>query len=259
MQYSASIVLYQNDFKELLPTLKDLVVLENLDILYLIDNSPTKNLQTQIEQFSQKIKYVHLNKNIGFGSGHNVAIKKAARDGFKIHFIINPDIRIERAEDIDSLANHIKNSKNCGLVVPKIIYPNGSIYASVKHLPNPFILFIRRFIKLSPISRFVDNIYEIKVNEKELIFKIPKTAFVSGCFMCISIPTFNLVEGFDERFFMYMEDVDLCRKISHISEIHYISTSQVIHVHNRESHRNNKLLFIHISSALKYFAKWCRK
>lgn len=256
MKYSASIVLYQNDFEELILTIRDLLKCENLKTLYLIDNSIDDRLKYRLEDFSDKINYIFLNKNIGFGSGHNLAIKKACEAGYLIHLIVNPDIRIEKPNDLELLVTHLKGSKNCGLVVPRIIYPNGIKYPSIKLLPNPFILLARRFLRFRVILSLVNRYYELNFNEKDEAVSIPRNSFASGCFFCVSIPTFNLVGGFDERFFMYMEDIDLCRKINTISEIHYISKCEVIHAHNKESYRNIRLLKIHLISAFKYFIKW---
>lgn len=256
MKYSASIVLYQNDFEDLIPTLKDLLKCENLKSLYLIDNSPNDRLKFRVKVISDKVNYFFLNKNVGFGSGHNFGIKKAFEEGYTTHLIVNPDIRIKKPEDIEILVAHLNKSKNCGLVVPKIIYPTGDKYPSIKRLPNPIILFVRRFLKFKVCLRFINSYYELNPIENDEVIKIPVNSFASGCFFCISIPTFNLVGGFDERFFMYMEDVDICRKINLVSEIHYISKSEVVHIHNRESYRSNRLLTIHMISAFKYFLKW---
>jgi len=64
---------------------------------------------------------------------------------------------------------------------------------------------------------------------------------------------------FDERFFLYFEDVDLCRRMGAISKIVYYPNVRIVHVHKKESSSSLRALLIHIVSALRYFIKWTIK
>ena len=81
--------------------------------------------------------------------------------------------------------------------------------------------------------------------------------WVSGMFMIIKSKTFEKIKGFDEKFFMYYEDVDLCRRIKNRSrEILRINTEKVFHIGQHQSHKTLKYLFIHIKSMLYYHIKY---
>lgn len=256
MVFSASIVLYNNNTDEIKNTLKNVLECKGLKKLYLIDNSTISNLERELNNLSDKIYYQFNQINLGFGTAHNQAVKLANEEGFKIHFILNPDIKIIDAGDLAIIAKKLSLTKDVGLAGPQIIYPNGELYSSIKKFPNPFTLLIRRFLRIKPLLNLVNKNYEISLEEVKTNEFLPKGYFLSGCFMSVSIPIYISVGGFDERYFMYMEDIDLCRKMEKNYRIKYISEVKIIHKHNRESYRNIRLLSIHIQSAIKYFTKW---
>jgi len=79
---------------------------------------------------------------------------------------------------------------------------------------------------------------------------------LSGCFMLLRTEVLKVVGGFDERFFMYCEDFDLCRRIGQVSKTIYYPDVSVIHNYEKGSYKNSKLLRYHIQSSVKYFNKW---
>ena len=75
--------------------------------------------------------------------------------------------------------------------------------------------------------------------------------------MLFKTEDFKTLEGFDERYFLYMEDADICRKIDLLGKKKlYYPKVKITHQHQRGSSKNIKLFFHHISSAIKYFLKW---
>lgn len=84
-------------------------------------------------------------------------------------------------------------------------------------------------------------------------FPVP---FAQGSFLVIRTELFRELEGFDERYFMYMEDADLCKRVNNVSSLWYCPDTAVIHKWERGSHKDKKLLKIHILSMFRYFRKW---
>jgi len=78
---------------------------------------------------------------------------------------------------------------------------------------------------------------------------------ISGCFMLLRSSLISQVGGFDERFFMYCEDVDLGRRFHKVSKTVHYPHEQVYHDYEKGSYKKPKLLWYHIVSAVKYFNK----
>lgn len=79
---------------------------------------------------------------------------------------------------------------------------------------------------------------------------------LSGCFMFLRSTALKEAGLFDERFFMYMEDVDLCRRIGAVSQTVFFPGCSVIHGYSKGSYKSARLFRLHLGSAIRYFNKW---
>jgi hypothetical protein len=86
--------------------------------------------------------------------------------------------------------------------------------------------------------------------------KIMEVPILSGCFMFLRTDIFTSIGGFDERFFMYLEDFDLTRRMGEKSKTIFFPEVEIVHAHAKESYKNKKMMWIHIKSTIKYFNKW---
>lgn len=246
---TASIVTYHTPTEEL-SHLLDCVIHSSIDILYLIDNSSNDSLR-EFAAKSSKIVYIY-SDNLGFGHGHNIAIRKALEKNSDYHVVINPDISWE-GEVIESLAKYMDTHPECGLVMPKVLYPNGDLQYLCKLLPTPMNLFGRRFLPFKSIQAKMDEKFELHFTGYDKEMEVPS---LSGCFMFMRVNVLRKVGGFDERFFMYAEDLDLCRRIGEVSKTMYYPGVSIYHAYGKGSYKNKKLLKYHICSVIKYFNKW---
>ncbi len=119
---TASIVIYNNDPKILDKAIHSFLNTQ-LDVnLYLVDNSPTDQLRTQWN--NTRITYIFNNKNLGYGSAHNVAIREAMEQQSLYHLVLNPDVYFNTGV-IEALLNYMEVNQDVGLVMPKVLYPDG--------------------------------------------------------------------------------------------------------------------------------------
>lgn len=246
---TASVVTYHTTHKDLV-RLIECVETSAIDQLYIIDNSSNDELRELIRAFSG-IHYIH-SLNLGYGSGHNIAIKKSIEDGAKYHVVLNPDI-FWNGDVIEALASYMDNNNDVGLVMPKILYPSGDTQYLCKLLPSPMDLIGRRFIPFKSYQVRHDYSYELHWTNYDKIMEVPS---LSGCFMFMRCSVLKQTGGFDERYFMYAEDLDLCRRIGDISRTMYYPEVSVVHEYEKGSYKNKKLLKYHICSVVKYFNKW---
>jgi len=243
-----SIVLYNHTIEEIKPLVSTLHQSKAVKFIYLIDNSPSSNIEFR----KLPAIYIFTGKNLGYGSAHNIAIEKSIMQGIKYHIVLNPDI-ILNSNVIEQLTEYMELHQEVGLSMPNIVYPNLHRQYLCKLLPSPSDLIFRRFNPFERIKRKHDDWFELKNANYNTAFYAPS---LSGCFMFIRTDVLLKVNGFDEHFFMYCEDIDLCRRINKIAELRYVPTEYVIHQYNKESYKEIKLLRSHINSAIKYFNKW---
>lgn len=252
MRITATIVIYSPRMDWLMKSIQSFTDKENFDKkLYLIDNSsePSKDLE---KLSGDKIEYIFNNRNLGFGKAHNIGLQKAIADKSDFHLILNPDVLFD-SDILVELSSVLKNDETIGLISPLIKYPNGEIQRLCKLLPSPRQLIFRRFLKNSPQLEKLNRELELQMFSYDRTAEIP---WLSGCFLFARTSFLDKIGGFDERFFMYMEDVDLSRRsLKHARNVFYPHVS-IVHFYEKGSYKSKKLTGYHLVSAIKYFTKW---
>jgi GT2 family glycosyltransferase len=250
MGISCSIVCYHNTPEQVAQVLGSVVATPLEIMIYVIDNSATPALARVAHEFGAN--YIHLPHNPGFGAGHNVALQEAFKVNAEFHLVLNPDIRF--ADNvIPAMLTYLQQHSEIGMVMPSVFYPDGKRQHLCKLLPNPIDLMIRRFFPtLFRISGRLAS-YEMHASGYDKVMDVPA---LSGCFMLMRTSILRKVGCFDERFFMYMEDVDLSRRIGRAARTIYFPFTSVIHDYGKGSYKSLKLLYYHARSAIQYFNKW---
>ena len=245
-----SIVLYKNDPKIASKTIESFFNTPLKVFLYLIYNSPDDSLKI-LAHYTNNLEYVFVNKNIGFGAGHNIAIRKAINNA-KYHLVLNPDIYFNNGV-LEEIFSFMENNHDVGLLMPKILYPDGRIQYLCKMLPTPLDIFLRRFLPFKKIIEKRNERYELRFTGYDRIMNVP---YLSGCFMFLRNSVIKEIGAFDERFFMYFEDTDLTRRIHRKYKTIYFPYVSVFHCYGKESYKKFKILLIHIMSTFIYFNKY---
>ncbi len=191
------------------------------------------------ERFPFPITLVQNKSPRGFGANHNTAFSLGSTDYF---CVLNPDLRI--STDVFSPLMEILEDPRIGLAAPLIVSPKGEIADSARRLPTPFRL-AHRYRKG---KREAGPEYSVGGN---LFFP----DWVAGMFMIFSREVFRRMKGFNQRYHLYFEDVDLCCRL-HLAgyRIAVDPRLQVVHNARRESHRNLRYFRWHMTSALRFFA-----
>lgn len=231
-------------------TLSNSIIPTNPIYQVVVDNSPNSNRKNVFEKYGWT--YIHNPKNPGFGTSHNIIFEKYSKHS-DYHLIVNPDISFS-GNVILALINFLEKTPDAGCVMPKVYYPNGDIQRLAKLLPSPIDLIGRR-LPFKFINSLINNRLELQhADYQSGCFKVP---FVSGCFLLFRSRLIEDIGFFDTRYFMYMEDTDLSRRlcINHTWPYYYGVTS-ITHRFEKGSAKKLKLFKIHILSAFKYFMKW---
>lgn len=214
-------------------------------------NQDVKNLEKGFK--NTNVHLIVLNQNLGFGGGYSEGIKFA---NGKFIAIVNPDITLTKSS-LKPLLATLKSEKNAGLVAPKLLNSDGSTQQTARHFPTLWIMFGRR------LAIGFDGAYD---SEKQWYQnkKIQAVDWVQGSFMGLKKEIFvDQLHGFDPRFFLFLEDTDLCRRLwKQKLRVLFVPEAVAFHGENRLSGGNlwkawrKKTFWIHISSALKYFWKY---
>ena len=256
-----SIVLYHPRWEEeVLPLIRELLRTRSLRKIYLLDNTEAEyrksgmaqEKETLAAQFdSAKLRYMAMPSNLGYGTAHNIALRESAYYKTDLHLVMNSDIQV-KAEDIDAMHDWIIAHPEVGQLMPKVLNPDGTQQYLAKRLPAPIDVFGRRFLP-AWLMAHRNRRFELRDHDLARPLNAP---YLSGCFMFLRTTAAVEAGLFDERFFMYPEDIDLTRRIHRNWLTLYQPQWTITHAHAHASYKNKHMLRIHIRNMCLYFNKW---
>jgi GT2 family glycosyltransferase len=245
---NVSVVLFNSDIGEISALVESLRAEAVIGRIILIDNSPAESGSFRLPG----VTYLYNGSNLGYGAAHNIGIALSEKENAKYHLVINPDIAFPSGT-IDKIYAFMEDHADVGQLMPKILYRDGSLQRLCKLLPAPFDLFGRRFLKGTGLAERRNKLYELDGFDYD---RIVDSASLSGCFMFLRVSVIREVGAFDTRFFMYLEDYDLTRRIHRIAKTVMYPDVFAWHGYQKESYSNPVLLRYHVKSAVRYFNKW---
>ena len=220
--------------------------------IYIIDNSCFPEADEErcifirkIDQYSD-VSYIESGANLGFGKGNNLVLDMLDS---RFHAIVNPDIML--LEDTLKKMMEFMSDDNIGMSIPKIVNQDGAMQYACRREVTVWDMFVRMFCKSLFVKRY--RYHTLQKNDYSKPFYVP---FGQASFLVIRTSIFKELKGFDERYFLYLEDADLCKRVNEISNLVYCPYTTVVHRWGRSSHKSFKMFKCHISSMIKYFGKW---
>lgn len=244
---SISVVLYKNSSSQLVNLFNSLDKFDFDFDLYIIDNSPT-SIKYLIPFSKFKIFYLFYPENLGYGKGHNVAILKGIERNSIFHLVINPDVYFN-SDVLTPMINWMKKHNDIGLMMPKILNPDGSLQYLPKLLPSPLNLILRKF----SFFKFINDKYQLSNVEESIFYNAP---ILSGCFTLINIKLVKKIGFYDEKYFLYFEDWDFSRRVHLKYNTIYFPLVEIYHAYQSDANKSLKSFFLFLKSAVRYFNKW---
>ena len=248
MNLNVSIVLYHTPVAELNNVLSILLQAKEVNRIYLIDNSEGP-LRLPVED--ARITYIFSSANLGFGKGHNIAIRKSVDKNVPFHLIMNSDVTFTAANIAEMLA-YMEAHSDVACMMPNVQFPTGKPQRLCKLLPTPMDLLGRRFMPEVLIRRRNAR-YELADTGYNRLMNVPA---LSGCFLLCRTDALQQAALFDERFFLYCEDIDLTRRLHKVGKTLFYPNVTISHDFRRSSYTNLRLTWTHMRSACLYFNKY---
>jgi len=235
--------------------------------IIVVDNHSYDGTCDYLKENYQDIESLHVisnNENVGFGKAVNQGSKVASGEYM---MILNPDTIIEE-NTISTLVDYLDKNKNVGMVGPKILNADGTLQLACKRSFPTIKVALPKLLGLDrifPRSEWAGK-YNLTYLDPE---KINKVDAISGSCMLIRSIIFKEINGFDEKFFMFGEDLDICKRVwENNYEIHYLPKTKIIHYKgesvktapydSREAfyHSMNVYINKHYSSTLGAFTRF---
>ncbi len=255
VKLSACIVAYSNyeDIKAAIASMEKHTSPELSKRIYIVDNGVAVSKSEDVEGFKKyleriaDVEYIDAGENLGFGKGHNKVLNVIDSE---YHAIVNPDILF--CEDAFSeIVEWMDNHKDVGMSIPLITDEEGNRQEVYRRELTVFDMFNRMMLKeLFKGRARKHTMQDMDFNKP---FQVP---FGQGSFLVIRSELFKELEGFDDRYFMYCEDADLCKRVNQFSKLMYYPGARIIHKWEKGSHGNRTLFKYHMQSMKMYFKKW---
>jgi len=232
------------------------------------DSETVEKTQDMMHYDFPEIKFLPEIKNIGFAKSVNRGIINAHGEFF---LIINADVVVPDKEAIPKMTAYMRENLDIGILGPKLLNINGESQPSCFRFYSPKTILARRtpFGKTPwgkrELKRFLYTGQTCVIHRSDLCI-CPKPAdWLMGSALLVRRNAYEKVGPIDERYFMYMEDVDWCRSFwAKRWKVVYYPDSSFFHYHFQASKKKNAILDIltnkyartHLTSAVKYFMKW---
>lgn len=247
MDLDVNIVIVNYNLTEEIRRLIKSIYKNTYDIKFLINvvdnNSADRSIENLEKEFPE-VNFYYLDKNYGFAVANNYILKKVK---CKYHLVINPDTELIE-NSIKKLFEFMENHPEVGIAGPKIEYPDGKLQYSCLSFINPGYI-------ISEILYFLGNYlrYELKIKEIFNKGEYIVTDYVLGAFMIIRDQVLEDIGYFDEDYFLFAEEGDLCKRVKK-HKVAYWKGTTIIHSRSASTNKDksqrvkwlyeSKLLFI---------------
>lgn len=225
--------------------------------VYLIDNSENENLSLEIfadykqqaEDLGIELRLLHGQGNIGYGSAHNLLLKKIESD---FHLLLNPDVVIEK-ECLASGITYMSKNSDAVASSPFAEYENGERQYLCKRYPSVLNFLIRGFFPGLLKKLFKSRLAAFEMHDLSDNEPTKGVQLISGCFMLCRTDALKQAAGFDENYFLYFEDFDLSLRLRKIGSLVYLPSMRIRHAGGYAAKKGAGHLRMFTKSGIRFF------
>ncbi len=220
--------------------------------IIVVDNASKDGSKKFLKKIQREnIKVILNKKNIGFGAACN-QIASAQKSSYIL--FLNPDVEVEK-DGIDKLLNSLKGNKKVGVITGKLLFPDGSLQFSCRKSPTILRVLFGRESVLRKI--FPNNIISREFLMTDFDYnKIQFPDFIRGAVMLFKMDVFKKIGGFDEKFFLFFEDADICQRLKKMNyKIIYLPEAIFYHSLGESTKKQKIRTKITINISMFYFIR----
>jgi N-acetylglucosaminyl-diphospho-decaprenol L-rhamnosyltransferase len=197
---------------------------EGLDEIVVVDNASSDGSPAAAVAADGAVTVVETGANLGFGTGINRGVDRTTGDYL---LLLNPDTVVEPGT-VKALVEALDRDPGLAVVGPRIENLDGTLYPSVRRFPDMVVALGHAFVGLVwPTNPFTRRYRMLDLDHDRPAADVD---WVSGACMLVRRAAFDAVSGFDEAYFMYVEDVDLCWRLGQAGwRIGYEPGGRVVH------------------------------
>jgi len=222
----------------------------NCEII-VVDNASTDGSPEMIKKEFPQVHLLAQKNNLGFTGGNNLGMKKASKDLF---LLLNSDAFLEQ----DTLIRAIEimnNHPHWGVMGCKLVYADGSFQPSGGYLPTPTSV-VQWMMGLDLVPGLQRLLHPVHPNWPEFFSSEKQMGWVMGAFMCLRRQVWEKTDGFDEHFFMYMEEVEWCKRIADAGYgVGFTPAFSVVHLGKASSASDPVKPYVKEAQGLLYYIK----
>lgn len=245
------VAVVNHNTRDLLARCLETVVSEGAARVVVVDNASTDGSAPYVRDRFPDVHVIENGFNVGYGAAANQAIRHTSHP---FVLLLNADTEIQPG-CVAALATYVGRSPRAGIVAPAIVTPSGAPECS--YFPFPGTL--DWLLENEPLAPLVRRLPPLK--RRSVSFQPAdnprRVPWVMGCAMLLRRDAMASVRGFDESYFMYYEEVDLCRRMEQAGwEVHLTPAARVTHVGGAStSQYRTEMLIRHFQSTLQYYSR----
>lgn len=219
--------------------------------IIVLDNASSDGSTQAIKKDFPKIKLIVQKENLGFAKGNNLVMSQTKNPYI---LLLNSDCYLQENSLYKAMA-YFRVNLNCEVMGARLNYASGHLQPSSGNLPNPLnLVFWILGLSLMPVLKRIVPPYHPK--DKNFFSKAHQVGWVMGAFLMLKRKVYEATGGFDEKFFMHMEEVEWCKRIKEQKfKIWYVPQVEVVHLHGASANFDLSSSFFNELKGVKYYLR----
>ncbi len=244
-----SVVIVSWNTRELLANCLESLARDGLERaeIFVVDNASTDGTAEMVRKRFRETNFIANSENVGFAAANNQALRLCRG---KYILLLNPDTIVQRGA-IQALVGFLDTHPSVAVAAPCLLNSNGSLQVSCEPFPTLFREFWRLF-HIDDFRRYAT--YDPGIWQSNLAQRVD---IARGACLLVRRTDLENLKWFDEQFFMYSEEVDLCWRLHRAGrEIYWVPQAKVVHLGGQSTRQVGDAMFLKLyRGKLQYFRK----